>query len=699
MQQAHNLLYIAVLSIIATSLTHADDQTDVLPIIKLTAQSDTESSEKSKAYTVKNSRSSTKLNIPIQETPQTVTVVTRQQLEDFDLKSTRDILNSTAGVTVTNNEVDRTSYTARGFDISNILVDGVGIPSIDGYNYNGSDADSFFYDRIEVTKGADALTNALGDPGATINYIRKRPTKEFQASGGISYGSWDTQRYEADVSGSLTQDGRVRARLSGYEQAGNSYIDRYSKEKNGIQAIIEADLTNSTTVSAGYSKTHEFTNGGQWGGLPLINASGQQLSYASSYNYAPSWTYWDYSIDNYFADLTQKLGGDWKAKFSYNEKNTVLKDKMLYLYGAPSASNNTSDIYLYPEIYNYKTRERTFNLNFDGTYTLFGQQHEAALGYSWSNQIVRGYYAYGSSLGEYTTDLASWTPATQTWGQLYSFDPTNIFIRSLYGTTRLHLSNNLKLLLGANYTQINYKDTYNKNKVSPYAGLTYNFTPNYTGYVSYTSIFRAQNIINNATDAIADPIEGKSYEFGLKSAWLDKRLTGSIALFRTEQSNYPISSTYNYTDNLYHADLGTVRSQGVELSLSGQITDGLNISAGYTKYSFENTATGENPRTYYPTQTFNLLTTYAIPQLPRLKVGANFRWQDEITDTLNGYGVVRQGAYGLLGLMAAYEVNKQISLQVNGDNITNKKYLAGVYCGQGYYGAPANYTVAVKFKY
>ncbi|MFH4188728.1 TonB-dependent receptor plug domain-containing protein, partial [Acinetobacter baumannii] len=92
---------------------------------------------------------------------------------------------------VTGLETNRTTYTARGFDISNILVDGIGIPQVDSYNYNNSDTDSYFYDRIEIVKGADALTNALGDPGATINYIRKRPTKEFQANAGVSYGSWD----------------------------------------------------------------------------------------------------------------------------------------------------------------------------------------------------------------------------------------------------------------------------------------------------------------------------------------------------------------------------------------------------------------------------------------------------------------------------------------------------------------------------
>lgn len=694
-----NALFLAILSITATSVYAEDNQT--LPTITVSADKTASSSEKTKAYTVKDSSSATKLNIPVQETPQTVNVVTRQQMDDFNLTTTRDILRNTPGVTVTGLETNRTTYTARGFDISNILVDGVGIPQVDSYNYNGNDPDGYFYDRVEVIKGADALTNALGDPGATINYVRKRPTQEFQANAGISYGSWDTQRYEADISGPLTQDGRVRARLTGYEKAGNSYIDRYSEEKNGVQAIIEADLTDSTTASVGYSKVHQFSNGSQWGALPLINRAGQQLSYSRSYNYAPSWTYYDWSIDNYFAYIEQKLGGDWKAKLSYDEKASTLKDKMLYLGGAPSATDNTSGITLYPEIYNQKFRERTINLNFNGTYGLFGQRHEANFGYAWSDYNVKSYYALGDSYGVTTTDLASWTPATQSWSSIYPVDDVNIMIKSLYGATRLHLTDDLKMILGANYTEIDNKNTYQKNKVSPYAGLTYNFTPHYTGYVSYTSIFRPQTIINNATGKVSDPVEGKSYELGLKSAWLNNRLTGSIAVFRTEQSNFPLNSTYNATDFKYYSDLGTVRSQGIELGLAGKVSQNLEVSMGYSKFSLKNMETGVNPRQYNPTQTFNILTTYTVPQLPKLKVGASVQWQDAISDpaTSNGYGLIKQGGYALLNLMASYTLNDHVSFQVNGNNVTDKKYLTGLYQGQGYYGAPANYTVAVKLKY
>lgn len=693
-------LTVAIVATMSMSCVYAADNsaTAVLPTINSKSEkASVQPSEQTNAYTVKNNASATGLNLSVKETPQTVDVVTRQQMNDFNLTSTRDILSNTPGVTVTGLETNRTTYTARGFDISNILYDGVGIPQVDSYNYNGSDDDSYFYDSVEVIKGADALTNALGDPGATINYVRKRPTQEFQANAGFSYGSWNTKRYEADISGALTQSGNVRGRISAYEKTGDSYLDKYSEEKNGVQAIIDADLSDSTKASVGFSRTNQLTNGSQWGALPLTNSAGQQLSYTRSYNYAPDWTYFDWTINNYFASIEQKLGGDWVAKLNYDGKNFTANDKMLYLLGNPSATDKTSGIYLYPDIYNQKFRNQTFNASFSGTFPLFGQRHEADFGYTWSKSVTNN-VAAGAYIG-LTTDQASWSPSEPTWETISDAGTQQYIVRSLYAATRVHLNDDLKLILGANFSEIDFKDTYVKNRTSPYAGLTYNFTPQYTGYVSYTSIFRPQTVIDNATNQIAVPVDGKSYETGLKGTWLNDRLTGSIAVFRTEQNHFALNPTFMGT--AYYSDLGTVRSQGVELGLAGKVTEYIDLSAGYTKFSLKNTATGVNPRQYNPTQTFNILANYTIPQFPQVKVGASVKWQDTIRDpeSSSHKGTITQSAYALFDLMASYKVNDHINLQLNAKNIGNEKYLTGLKDGQGYYGAPANYTVSMKFNY
>lgn len=703
------------LAILVSQQSFADD-TQQLPTITVTAESEQSelSSEQSKAYIIQNSSTASKLNIPLKETPQTVNVITRQQLDDFALDNTRDVLRNTPGIIVSNQETERTSYLARGFEISNVLVDGVGIP-LEGYNYNNDNPDSFLFDRVEVVKGANALNNGIGDPGATINMIRKRPTSDLQTAFNASYGSWNTQRYEVDVSSPLTQDGKVRGRVFGYQQTGDSYLDRYELEKNGIGAVVEADITDTTLLTAGYTETNHKPNGVNWGSNPLINTEGEQLSYSRNYNYSPSWAHWDSNIKSYFAELEQKLGGDWIAKLTYDEKRTQRDSKLLFLSGKPGA-NGTSGIFLYPGMYIDDNKEQQASLSFSGTYPLWGQRHEASLGYVWAkNRLDELGYA-GSFVNPLTTDLASFTPEEPSWDMSKTSGEMHIRQKnqSLYAATRLHLNDDLKLLLGANYVQAESSgssygtDTiYDEDKVLPYAGLTYNFSPEYTGYLSYTSIFRPQT--TKADDgSINKPIEGESYEVGVKGSWLDDKLTATMAVFRTEQSNYPLRDS-DGIPTLRTTQVSDLRSQGYEFGLAGQLSDHLNLSFGYTQFSLKDLINGGDARTFNPTQSFNLLTTYQVPQLPKLKLGLGVQWQDQTyldvpEATANGVitqkaGIIEQDAYALVNLMASYELNEHMTLQANGNNLTNEKYLFNFPNQQGFYGAPANYSVAVKFKY
>ena len=704
-------LSIISLAILSAQYSFAQDTQNLATI---TVQASDDQAEESKAYIVKNSSSAAKLNLTVKETPQTVNVVTRQQMDDFALNSTREVLSNTPGVTVTNQETERSTYMARGFEISNILIDGVGFPS-SNYNYNNTNPDTYFYDRVEVIKGADALTNAFGDPSATIDYIRKRPTPDFQANAGVSYGSWNAQRYEADVSGALTQDGRIRGRLMGYEQTGDSYIDRYSSEKNGFSGILEADLTDSTLLTVGYSEEKNKPNANNWGALPLLDADGNQLSYDRNYNPNPDWAYWDNKSQKAFIELKQKLNENWAEKFIYNYTNTEHNSKLLYYYGYPNQDGSDVSLTAWG---GKENQERHFaDLNLQGTYALFGQDHEATIGYSYihskqHDQQTNGYINDSNIVDDYslgylrqlTTNLASWTPQSITWSEFNEAANYTQKINSFYAATRLHLNDDLKILLGANYVQaendgISYSSSvaYDESKVSPYAGITYNFTPEYTGYLSYTSIFRPQT--GAEVNKALKPVEGESYEMGIKSSWLDEKLTGTFAVFRTEQSNYPLRSSDGnpLTRKVETSDL---RSQGIEVGLAGQLTDQLNISFGYAQFSLKDLKNGGDARTYNPNQTINLLTTYSIPALPKLKVGAALQWQDstKLYDS-SVDGTITQNAYALVNLMASYDLNKHITLQANANNVTDEKYLYSFPDGQAFYGAPANYSVAVKFKY
>jgi len=136
------------------------------------------------------------------------------------------------------------------------------------------------------------------------------------------------------------------------------------------------------------------------------------------------------------------------------------------------------------------------------------------------------------------------------------------------------------------------------------------------------------------------------------------------------------------------------------VGLAGQLTDQVNVSLGYTQFSLQDLKNGGAARTYNPTQSFNLLTTYSPAQLPKLKVGAGVKWQSKITRFDPSYSTyLKQNDYALLNLMASYDISSNLSIQANANNVTDKKYLNSFTDGQAFYGAPANYTVAFRFKY
>lgn len=699
------------LSALSLALLHANhsyaEDVQQLNSIELHATSDDASSEKTQAYITTNSSSASKLNLKIQETPQTVNVVTRQQIEDFNLSSSRDVLKNTPGVTVNNVETERAVYMARGFEISNILNDGIGSPA-SSYNYNNTNPDTFIYDRIEVIKGADALINTYGDPGATINQIRKRPTPEFQANLGISYGSWNTQRYEADVSGPVTQYGRVRARVMGYEQTGDSYLDRYALEKNGMAAILDADITDKTLVTVGYSIEKNKPNANNWGALPLLGSDSKQLDYDRDFNPNPDWTHWDYQTQNAFIELKQQLSANWNVQLSYNYSESDHQSRLMYYYGNPNPDGSGVNLTAWGG--KEDSKRHIFDAQMKGTFDLLNKTHELVFGYNYVQTQQNDHESTGTIhdpavVDSNTTDWASWTPQNVTWSGFSDASDYQQKTHSLYAASRLHLSDDLKLILGAHYVQaqshgISYGSgvNYDEHKFSPYAGITYNFSPEYTGYMSYSSIFRPQIGVDKNNHALK-PIDGKSYEIGLKSSWLNEKLTGNLAIFKTQQSNYPLrKADGNPLDR--KVETSDLSAQGIEVGVAGQFTEHLNVSVGYAQFSMKDDINGGDARTYNPNQTFNLLTTYTLPQFPQLKLGASVQWQDDISlFEVSTQATIRQEAYALLNLMMSYQSNPKLSFQFNANNITNEKYLFSFPDAQAFYGPPSQYTASMKYKF
>lgn len=228
MKHSKKILALLISSITACPHLLADEKTETgkLSAVKITADSLSDATEKNDSYTTGSMSTATKLDLSIRETPQSVSVISRTQLDDFHLTTLNDALQNAPGITVERAETDRTYYTARGFDITNFQEDAMGIPLY--WGLSTGDTDTSIYDRIEVVRGADGLMAGVGNPSATINKVRKRPTRDFQAAAALSAGSWDDYRIEGDVSGALTEG--VRGRTVIAQQNKQSYLNDYAKD-------------------------------------------------------------------------------------------------------------------------------------------------------------------------------------------------------------------------------------------------------------------------------------------------------------------------------------------------------------------------------------------------------------------------------------------------------------------------------------
>ena len=133
--------------------------------------------EGSDDYGLKAQTTATRLPLSLKETPQSVSVVTRAQIDDFQLNDVNALLATVPGVNVQAAETDRFYYSARGFDIQTFQIDGIGLPF--AFEVQTGSIDTATYDHIEVVRGAPGLLSSTGNPSAVVNFIRKRPGKAF----------------------------------------------------------------------------------------------------------------------------------------------------------------------------------------------------------------------------------------------------------------------------------------------------------------------------------------------------------------------------------------------------------------------------------------------------------------------------------------------------------------------------------------
>nr|WP_328821277.1 TonB-dependent siderophore receptor [Pseudomonas paracarnis] len=670
--------------------------------------------ENTGSYTPGSIATATRLVLTPKETPQSVTVVTRQHMDDFGLNSVDDVMRHTPGITVSAFDTERSNYYARGFSINNFQYDG--IPSTArnvAYSAGNTLSDMAIYDRVEVLKGATGLLTGAGSLGATINLVRKKPTSEFQGHATLGAGSWDNYRSELDVSGPLTETGNIRGRAVAAYQDKHSFMDRYERKSPTYYGIMEFDLSPDTLLTVGGDYQDSLPKGSSWSGsFPLIDAQGNRNDVKRSFNNAADWSSWEQYTRTVFAMLEHDLGDGWITKLQLDHKINGYHALMGSIQGDTPGLDGKSQVT--SGKYTGETVSDSADLYVSGPFSLGGREHELVFGgsISASEWNGNGYWNLAPNL----VDFNNWhgNAPQPDWGKPQSKIDDTVRQTGMYMTTRLNLADDLKLLLGGrvvNYTVTGYNPTYRESgRFVPYVGAVYDLNDTYSVYASYTDIFMPQESYNRDRDnKLLEPDEGQNWELGVKADFLDGRVNASAAYFEIHEDNRSVSDDdYNNlkpTPSNYAFKGTQAVTKGYELEMSGELAPGWQLQAGYT-HKIVRDDKDVKISTFEPEDQVSLYTTYKLKgNLDKLTVGGGARWQSVGWQNIynsprGGYEEFSQEAYWLVDLMTRYQFTKNVSATLNINNVFDKSYYTNIgFYNSAAYGEPRNFMLSTRWDF
>ena len=669
-----------------------------------------------------NIDTATGLGLSIRETPQSVTVFTAERIRDQDLDTIIDAVDNTVGLSSSKMDNVRNTMQSRGFNVSNYQIDGVPLSWSLAGDSGETSADVAIYERVEFVRGATGLLTGAGDPSASINLVRKR-ARNTDLTGYVdaSIGSWNKKELTLDIANGLNDSGTVRGRVVAKVVDSESYIDLYEENKNIFYGVLETDLTPDTILRVGASYQNSDPHGPVWGALPAYYTDGTAAEWDDSKTTALDWTRWETTHKNYFATVEHLFSNGWQLTANYNHSKYDKESRLFYVSGAldkDTGAGLTGQRYFAFG----STEQDSVDVQLKGQYTLFEQSHDFVVGALYSKQTgetstrdpdpIIGGSAWDAVPIDNFFDFQGDDVAEPNWTEEVTLQDDNDTVqKGFYAATRVSLTDAFKVIAGGRvsswererYYYGDQQDYGDSGVFVPYFGALFDLNDQHRMYASYTEIFRPQNSLD-ANGEYLDPVDGKASEIGLKSAYFDERLQTSLAIFDIQQDNLAAEDpncvpTAEQMSAYYGAE-GT-QSRGFEFEVMGEPVDGWNISAGYSQFKAED-ADNNKVNTDSPRKQFKLFTTYQfVKQLPALTVGGGLNWQSKSYaqgTTRN----VEQDAYTIVNLMARYNINESMDLQLNVNNLFDKKYYN--YMTAGYYdlyryGAPRNASLSFSYNF
>jgi TonB-dependent siderophore receptor len=533
----------------------------------------------------------TKMAIPLKETPQAISVVTRDSLDSRqaqDIFTALEITSSIAsnfyghpGPFAGNGPGGfSNAFSSRG----QVLNNSRDIRS-DGFAVGGeTEHDPALYERIEVIKGPSGFYGQ-GSLGGFINMVRKKPQAEFDASVSAQLGSYNTYRGEVDITGALTKDENVAGRLIAVVTDADSFVDTVETDRTVLAPSVEFKIGENTRVLA--QMLYQDEEYIPYVGIPLtLEGDRYEIPDVSrSFYFGNNEEKSDTETINASVQVDHELNDKWL--FGLFLQGESIKSKVVlgnYAYGLYEGGNT----YSYASKYETERDNWASELRLQGRFNWFGQEHKVLAGVEVNNRekSTRDGYKYVGYSNIYDGTLADLGSLNS---DEISFSYGNVNLsknQAIYAQAVFSLQEKTKLLIGTRFDRADQtvKDTIKNteegkiNRAWTYKfGLSHSFSEEITAYTSYAQSFNPVTEISRSGEILA-PETGEGYEVGLKTEWFNHNLGVNFALYRQDLDNRPVSDPDNTVGEYYFISDGLLRTEGIELEINGSPYQGLSLS-------------------------------------------------------------------------------------------------------------------------
>ena len=538
--------------------------------------------------------SSTKSTLPIRQTPQSISVITRESMDQRQVRDVNSALELAAGVTSSRSGnggpfAGRGLGTGENFNLRGQELNENRDIRVDGFVVPSNPFDTAAYVRIEAVKGPSSMLYGQGSIGGFINLVRKKPQAELGASiaGGIA--SFDTYRAEGDITGPLGSE-RVLGRMTLAYEDGGSFTDGVETRIAMIAPSLDLKLGDRTRAlvhvmhqddkyvpSQGVPLVIEGSRGRapdipreRFIGIPSAEKSKGKNTFAS-------------------VQLDHELSDKWLASLflHYAEQD---QRRFFDSYGYSFTGLAGGNVTLMSDTAHLDSHNWAGELRLDGSFTAFGREHRLLVGLETNQRKTRTAfgYTYLGIANIYVGNFADFGTIPGGAGNqpFLRDDTTQSTNKGAYAQLMLSITERTKLLAGIRHDQADQEQRNNiaggaitdtkRDSANTYrVGLTQDLWRNVTAYAAYAESFNPVGSL--ARDGqILDPEKGKGIELGVKTEWLEQRLFASAAIFRQELTNRPITDP---VDPNFSVSSGRQLTKGLELEVSGSPYRGVTIGA------------------------------------------------------------------------------------------------------------------------